>query len=60
MKNKEAIIRIQERERIIDLLEKWFLGRRSGKAENYVWCKNGVLSYSKIKELKKRFREEKK
>ncbi len=60
MKSNEAVIRIQEREEIIDIIDKWFLGRRGGKAEEWDWCKRGVISYTWIKELKKRIRNRKK
>jgi len=39
------------------VIDKWFLGNRAGKAEDYVWCKKGILSYSRIKELKKKIKE---
>lgn len=53
MNDEEAIIRIQERERIIDIINNWFLGKRKGKAGEWLFCKKGILSYSEIKKIKK-------
>ena len=37
-------------------LDKWFLGRRKGKAEDYLYCWRGTIPHIRIKELKKMIR----
>lgn len=32
-------------------MDKWFLGKRSGKAKDYKFCKRGVMPYSYIKQI---------
>ena len=38
-------------------LDKRFLGKRKGKAQDYLFCKKGIIPYSEIKELKKEINE---